>query len=377
MSEALPRPELPLPSSRRGYLDWIRGVAVLIMIEAHVIDSWTRAPDRYGPAFAWSMVLGGFGAPLFLLLAGVAVALSAGSKARRLGDQRAASVAVMRRGLEVFGLAFLFRLQAWILGWSSYRLLLRVDILNIMGPSIMAAAAIWGLCSTPRRRILTFLVATLATTLVTPLVRSATWLAVLPDPLEAYIRPGGIYSGFPAFPWSGFVFAGAFLGVLLDLAVTASRSPRSGLSDARLSVWFGVGGAALAATAYAGSFLPSVYPRSDFWTSSPSFFLLRVGLLTMAIGLSYAWDRRWSGQGWSWVQQLGRTSLFVYWIHVEMVYGLLSHPIHHRLTLGQAWIALFLFCGLMLACSLWKDRFVERREARRHLLSSSSPATLA
>ena len=90
------------------------------------------------------MILGGFGAPLFLFLAGVAVPLSAGSKLRRTGDVEAASRAVVRRGLEIFGLAFLFRIQAWVLGWSSPRWLLKVDILNIMGPSIMAAAAIWG-----------------------------------------------------------------------------------------------------------------------------------------------------------------------------------------------------------------------------------------
>jgi uncharacterized membrane protein len=57
-------------------LDVLRGVAVLIMIEAHVIDSWTRAADRSTHAFRQSLVLGGFGAPLFLFLAGVSLALA-------------------------------------------------------------------------------------------------------------------------------------------------------------------------------------------------------------------------------------------------------------------------------------------------------------
>src|SRR3954452_16435945 len=106
------------PRTRRDYLDWLRGVAVLIMIESHVIDSWTAAPDRGSRAFAWALVLGGFGAPLFLLLAGVSSALSAGSKARRVGPSAAAAV-VARRGMQIFLLAFLFRLQAWILGWAA------------------------------------------------------------------------------------------------------------------------------------------------------------------------------------------------------------------------------------------------------------------
>ena len=65
--------------SRRGYLDLLRGLAVLIMIEAHLLDSWTRFPDRQTKEFAQAMILGGFGAPLFLFLAGVAVPLAAGS----------------------------------------------------------------------------------------------------------------------------------------------------------------------------------------------------------------------------------------------------------------------------------------------------------
>ena len=30
-------------------------------------------------------------------------------------------------------------------------------------------------------------------------------------------------------------------------------------------------------------------------------------------------------------QQFGRASLFVYWVHVELVYGVLTAPIHRRL----------------------------------------------
>src|SRR5688572_6599377 len=126
-----PAADHSIPSRpRRGYLDWMRGLAVLIMIEAHLLDSWTGTPDRESAAFSAAVILGGMGAPLFLFLAGLSVSLSAGSKARKSGDTRAAATVVVRRGLEIFGLAFLFRFQAWILGWGHPRTLLRVDILN-------------------------------------------------------------------------------------------------------------------------------------------------------------------------------------------------------------------------------------------------------
>jgi fucose 4-O-acetylase-like acetyltransferase len=79
-------------------------------------------------------------------------------------------------------------------------------------------------------------------------------------------------------------------------------------------------------------------------------------VLASAIGLAYWWERRPSNRGWSPVRQLGRTSLLIYWIHVEMIYGLISLPIHRALTLTQVGVALALFTAFMLVCSLAKDR---------------------
>jgi uncharacterized membrane protein len=344
---------------RRGYLDWLRGLAVLIMIEAHVLDSWTRFPDRETRAYAWSMILGGMGAPLFLFLAGLSVSMSAGSKLRRTGDAAAASRAVVRRGLEVFGLAFLFRVQAWILGWSSPRTLLKVDILNIMGPSIAVAAALWRLASTVRGRVAVFTAATVAVAFLTPALRGASFFALLPDPLEAYFRPTAGLSNFVLLPWAAFVFAGAIPGVLVD----AARKPED---EARHARWVGIGGALLAVVAFAASYLPSPFPNAYFWTTSPAFFFLRVGLMTGAIWAAYQWESRPGGAiKWSPMRQLGRTSLFIYWIHVEMVYGLISLPLHKSLSLGQALFALVVFTLFMLICSIVKDRVVLAWSRRR------------
>jgi uncharacterized membrane protein len=338
------------PASRRGYLDWLRGLAVLIMIEAHLIDSWTRSPDRESAGFQWSVTLGGFGAPLFLFLAGVSVALSASSKLRKSGDPRGASRAVVRRGLEIFGLAFLFRLQACVLSWGPWWTLLKVDILNVMGPSIMAAAALWGVARTPRARVIALALATLATALLTPVIRSLPVVQALPNPIEAYIRPVQPLSNFVFFPWMAFVLAGACVGVFVD----AARTPAT---ESRLNLRFGVAGAALALLALGASFLPSPYTSSYFWTTSPAFFFLRLGILVALIGGAYVWARRPGGAAkWSPLQQLGRTSLFIYWIHVEMIYGLMTRPIHKTFSLPTAWFAVVAFTLFMLACSVAKER---------------------
>ena len=66
--------------ARRAYLDWLRGIAVVIMIQGHTLDSWTRVADRSRAEYSWVTMVGGIGAPIFLLLAGMAMALGSGPR---------------------------------------------------------------------------------------------------------------------------------------------------------------------------------------------------------------------------------------------------------------------------------------------------------
>ena len=211
-------------SGRQAYLDRVRGLAVLVMIEAHVLDSWTRLPDRSTPAFGWAMVLGGFGAPMFLFLAGVSLALSAESKLRKTGDFNASWSAVQKRGWQVFGLAFLFRLQSYILtaGYSAISLL-KVDILNIMGPAIAVAAMAGRMIRAKEARAILFAVIAAAIAMMTPIVRTTSLLEWLPDPIEWYFRPTPGRTNFTLFPWAGFVFAGAAVGETIVAARAVAR----------------------------------------------------------------------------------------------------------------------------------------------------------
>jgi hypothetical protein len=57
--------------------------------------------------------------------------------------------------------------------------------------------------------------------------------------------------------------------------------------------------------------------------------------------------------------------LFVYWIHVELVYGYAAWPIRHRLELWEAAAAYAIFCALMYDAVLLRDRIVDRWRADR------------
>ncbi len=88
------------------------------MVHAHMLDSWTRDADRTTQAYYSLQWIGGVASPLFLFLAGAAMAMSAASKARQSGQHAAGARAARRRGWEIFLLAFVFRLQAEILGFG-------------------------------------------------------------------------------------------------------------------------------------------------------------------------------------------------------------------------------------------------------------------
>ena len=337
-------------TGRLGYLDWLRGAAVLVMVEAHVFDAWTRPEDKGGPVYGWLMMLGGMGAPLFLFLAGVAVSLAAASHARRGVPLREASRRVRVRGWQIFGYAFLLRLQSFVLGgFHAPVSLLKVDVLNIMGPSIVATAALWSLALTRRRRAALLAAAAALVALTTPPIRGTPWIAWLPDPLEWYVRPSAGHTNFTLFPWGGFVLAGGVLGLGLEGA--------SGRwSAARVQGAILLTGGGLLAGCWWASLQPSLYESAGFWTSSPAFFGLRVGLLLLAVAGSWAWSARpWRHPArTSPLEVLGIGSLFVYWVHLELVYGIFGLPLRARQPIERTAVAFLVLCGLMYGLlALW------------------------
>jgi uncharacterized membrane protein len=338
--------------NRRQYLDWLRGIGVLIMVEAHTLDSWTRVEDR-GHAYGWAMVVGGFGAPTFLFLAGVSLALAVGSRLRKGLSEGDAGARARRRGWQIFGLAFLFRLQSALIsgGWS-LQLLFKVDILNVMGLSMLAAAVLWRLGRGLGSRTILLASAATAVAMLTPIIRETPVLTPLPDPIEWYFRPDSGRTTFALFPWAGFLLAGSAVGLWLDRASDQFSERRAVIACAAL-------GLTMALSGYAAAFLPPIYAVTNFWTSSPTFFFLRLGLLLVAVPVAYFWMMWMPGR--SRIVEFGVASLFVYWIHVEMVYGVLSLPIHRRLTLGQAFVAFIVFSLFLFWLVTLKGKFVAWR----------------
>ena len=95
------------------------------------------------------------------------------------------------------------------------------------------------------------------------------------------------------------------------------------------------------------------YAVYDFWHTSPNFFLIRVGLMLIVLAGACVWCRWGAGQwGFSPLIQLGQTSLLVYWVHLEFVYGRLSILPKHLVDIRTASFGLLAIFLAMLLLSI-------------------------
>jgi uncharacterized membrane protein len=338
---------------RLNHIDWLRGLAVVIMIEAHTVDAWvvSDALVRDQPRYKMLQFLAGWAAPLFLFLAGVSVSLAAASHLRKGKSIAEASWLVQKRGWQVLLLAYLFRLQSFMLSpTSNLQSLLKVDILNVMGVTMVMAAWCWARGRTVREAAVWLLVPALLCVILSQFAMGWSWPLILGDRLQGYVRSVGDNANFSVLPWGAFIFAGAWLGRIF-------AEPRDSAADRALHIRIAVAGIVIFAAAFAGSYAPPLTPLSHFWTNSTSFFLLRIGVMLASIALAWLWMQRPTANRWSPILVFGKTSLFIYWIHVEIVYGVLTYPIRHELSIAQWAIAYAAFTTLMLGAAIvWQRR---------------------
>src|SRR5437588_12252806 len=219
----------PSPMSRLAYIDWMRGLACVLMFQTHCYDSWlSPAARKSSSLIIWSQLGGTLPAPLFIFLAGVSFALVTERLREKGVERHAIAKQTILRGAEIFGMGLLFRVQEFALGylWSPWTDLLRVDILNILGLSMMLMGVLcWatgnGTVAAARvRTLVASFLAAAAVALITPPLWTTHRPRFLPWPLESYINGVHIFDKpqpwlFPLFPWSAFAFAGLAVGFYL------------------------------------------------------------------------------------------------------------------------------------------------------------------
>jgi uncharacterized membrane protein len=399
--------------ARLDFIDIQRGLAVVFMIWMHTADGWLRPELRQGIAWEAIRAVGGLAAPLFFFLAGVGVGLN---WRRRAGiEQGHAYRGDIARGLGLMVLGYGLRLQMWMIdaggfgnlwawaaalplgvgyvaifralsAWAArpgrgtlaltaiglacvaaglalvawlvpdrLRPLLKVDVLQGLGASMACLALV-------RRPLLRWPALAIglaaATTVATPWLRTA-----LPGPLPAAVAgyfaawpvpPGQpIPTLFPLFPWFAYVPLGAAAGIRIAEATGANAPRRLGIA--------GAAAGALVALAFCEPLPLAQAVLGEF----PSLTQLvrvgyRVGAALLVGGIAVGISRL-SGPPVSALRSLGRASLFVYWVHLELAFGALSRPIARSQGL-LGWFAGFviLVAAMAVLARIWSDLNIRR-----------------
>jgi uncharacterized membrane protein len=361
---------------RFAYIDWMRGLACVVMFQTHCYNSWLSPAAKRSTLYAWSQLGGTLPAPLFIFLAGISFALVTEKLRDRGTDRNAIARQTILRGAEIFGLGILFRIQEFVLGigvapWTD---LFRVDILNMLGISMTLMGVLCWLTgsrsynvtpSAPTRAhivarmrtasIAATSAAAIAVALATPLIWNKRF-TMLPWEIATYFN--GVHSFktpqpwlFPMFPWIAFAFAGLAVGFFLFSDFAKHRLTAA-------IVTLGAAGVAACLLAVAFDLSPvRLYDAAiyDYWHTSPNFLLMRCGILLIILFLCYAWCRwGFAERGFSPIILLGQNSLLVYWVHIEFVYGRLSFLPKGKCGIALATLGLAIIFVAMVGLSVWR-----------------------
>ncbi|HCV44022.1 MAG TPA: hypothetical protein DGH68_11105 [Bacteroidetes bacterium] len=308
------------PIQRIRFLDIMRGVAVVVMVIGHSVDSVLSLDARSTEAFRMYDAVRGFTAPIFLFVAGFAFIVVT---ERRWNEYHAFSRPLRSRLLKVLLLLTVgYVLHLPFLSFNKllhgtkpeeYALLFQVDVLHCVAVSIVILQVLVLLSKTPRIFGLITLKTTAIIVLATPLVWTVDLARVIGPVLAPYFSQKTL-SIFPIFPFSGFMLSGGALGHFFLVAWRNGREKEFFGGIITLALMVGACGVLF-------DLLPvSIYPPHDYWKVSPNFFLVRMSaVLLVTAGFFYL--KKLPGIVEHPVLALGQASLLVYAVHLGVAYG--------------------------------------------------------
>ena len=362
-------------------LDFIRLVAMLLMIQGHTLDAFVNPVHMDMGTFHWEtwMHLRGLTAPLFLMVSGAVSVLGI----RHEADGRVSRTLLRHRikmALLVIGIGYLMVFPAnriADLRWVSsdvWRIFLQVNILQLNGVTLLLLTTLLAFTRTIRRYAAWSLAVGCAILLAAPAVFAVDWFRWLPEGMAAYLSfsHGSL---FPFFPAGAYMFLGVGLGALLLEMPVATRVRvfrLTCLTAALAALVLGLGVDHLPA---------GLYPAHDPYKAGLSYNLLRLGFALLIFGM-LTWLSEAIPSLAPRCAPMGRKSLYVYVGHLSLIYGTPWTPglvtgRFHALTVGHGALFIPLVASLTFAGILAWDWLRSRSDAMRTLAHASAAFALA
>jgi uncharacterized membrane protein len=297
------------PSARPRLLalDWLRGIAVLVMAECHVFNAVLAPQYREASWFAFLNWLNGFVAPAFLMVSGGVIGINLHNRWQDVVTFGRSWGKLWRRIGQILIVAYLLHIPTPLL-WQFFgprgphlmALWTKMDILQCVAGALSLIVLLVPV--TRNARMHRFVCVALAIVALVSVPGVARWgpTSTLPRPLLNYLWPTDV-GLFPLVPWAVFPLLGVWLGPAIF-----SFTTRTWEQSAR---------AALAGIVFMIS--ARFVPGSGSYDAQ--FVFARIGWILPGLAVC-CWFGR-PVRGTAWILQFGELSLWSYTVHLILVYG--------------------------------------------------------
>ncbi|HTY62399.1 MAG TPA: heparan-alpha-glucosaminide N-acetyltransferase domain-containing protein [Acidobacteriota bacterium] len=322
MAESVPLS--PAKAPRYGFIDLLRGFALVVMVETHVMNAYLpHELKKDSVFFFWLAFLNGLVAPTFLFATGFSLMLQGSKQWENWLGLRLAFWKQMRRLGFIALVAYYSHLQGF--RWSRYvakwndndfwAKSLKVDVLQCIVVSLLVVIALMFIVRKKSLLPWAAMLLAMAVSFVTPWMWAQDFRDRLPLPLALFLNPHGI-SLFPIFPWIVFVLAGSAICCFFLHAVEKLQTAAFMRNIAGLGILLIVGGLLMRDVPY------TIPGYVNFYTTSPLYILIRIGCVLIISYLLYQWEV--GGKGIPrLIQMAGQESLLVYGVHLWVIFGFL------------------------------------------------------
>lgn len=351
-----------IPTQRSLGLDLLRGIAVILMIQQHLISWIWQVPTRQEDVnLIWVSIvllcstLGGGAAPTFITLAGIGSMLLVCS---RLKAQINPDGLLIKRGITLLILGYILNIitPGWF-SWASWFVLhlmglgmVLTPILRRLSPTLLIALAL----------AIFFSTGLVQHALETPKLlsnhRMAGW-AVKPESFHQDVAPVlefipyGFWriiiaeGQFPIFPWLGFFIIGLVCGLWVHQQAFKKITV---LALFLLAIGIVIGAASFSLKPEEYSLLWRLtHIPMVFFPSSMALSCLLLGVVLLIVRWAFLYEIRKPFKENSFVITLGRASLTLLFIHVPLFREIGPYiGLYH--TLSEAKALLFVAAFLML-----------------------------
>lgn len=336
------------------YVDIMRAIAVIMMIQGHTVDTLLASEYRTMDSIAYSVwhAFRGFTAPIFMFTAGLIFTyLLKSDNFDILKNPRIKKG--LKRGLLLILIGYILRYPTYSIfdfsnvNQTQWDIFFAVDALHLIGFGMLVIIFSVFLAKRAHLNMNVIIYSFIIFLLIfSPLIVKVDWIKVFPHFIASYFtRNYG--SLFPIFPWLVYVLAGSLLGNYLYKNDGIYLKKRFSFT---LSI---IGASLIAVSLLFFSSKSSVEGEMSYWYYSNGLIFLRVGYVIFLNSLLAFVVRKLNSIP-KIIRDTGKKTLMLYVLHVVILYGSAWFPGLYKyygksFTLVETLIAAFLMLSSMFA----------------------------